>query len=225
MRLTEVDHLVQLFFGSIVAYELYYSTQLVAYSCAIYPPDNQPLYLLFATVNYNTNMTLYTIGHSTREIDEFVTILKHYGIKQLVDVRSIPMSRYTPQFNHDRIDKSLSEHDISYTQLKLLGGRRSTRKDSPNTAWRNKSFRGYADYMQTDDFATGIDNLIKLAEQEPTAIMCAEAVPWRCHRSMIGDAMLVRGYDVIDIFDERTAKDETLTSFAKVDGTMISYPG
>jgi uncharacterized protein (DUF488 family) len=169
-------------------------------------------------------MTIYTIGHSTRELAEFVKVLQTYKITQLVDVRSVPRSRHTPQFNEDHLAKVLPESSIAYIHLAALGGLRHTTKGSINLGWRNTSFRGYADYMQTPDFAAGIDELLKLAADKPTAIMCAEAVPWRCHRSLIGDALLVRGQTAVDIFDEKKAVPENLTSFAKVDGTSITYP-
>lgn len=169
-------------------------------------------------------MTVYTIGHSTRDVAEFVDILKQYSIDLLVDVRTMPRSRRVPQFNSEELAKSLTGHGIDYLHLAELGGLRSTNKDSINTAWRNKSFRGYADYMQTDEFAAGIDKLINHAKSHTVAIMCAEAVPWRCHRSLVGDALLVRGVKVVDIFDKNKSKEETLTSFAKVDGLVITYP-
>lgn len=170
-------------------------------------------------------MTFYTIGHSTHELDEFIKILQKYNVTQLVDVRTIPKSRHTPQFNKDNLSIELPKHNIDYNHLEKLGGLRHTTKDSINKGWRNTSFRGYADYMQTSDFKLGIEQLESLATNKATAIMCAEAVPWRCHRSMIGDALIVRGYKVIDIFDETHTKNETLTSFAHVtDKTDISYP-
>lgn len=169
-------------------------------------------------------MKLYTIGHSTRSLEELIDILKTYGVTQLIDVRSVPRSRHTPQFNADNLEGQMPKSEITYRHLAALGGLRYARKDSPNQGWHNDSFRGYADYMQTEDFAGGIAELEKLMRGSVTAIMCAEAVPWRCHRSMIGDAMLVRDYDVIDIFDEKKSEPEKLTSFAAVDGLKITYP-
>jgi uncharacterized protein (DUF488 family) len=169
-------------------------------------------------------MVIYTIGHSTHPIEEFIDILKAYSIDCLVDVRTIAKSRYNPQFHEDNLPTSLAAAKIDYIHLTVLGGLRSTRSDSPNQAWRNKSFRGYADYMQTPEFAAGIDELLKIAEQQPTAIMCAEAVPWRCHRSLIGDALLVRGVDVQDIMTKTSVKSHAMTSFAKVQGQNITYP-
>lgn len=171
-----------------------------------------------------TGPVIYTIGHSTREWQEFVDILHTYRVKLLVDVRTVPKSRHVPQFTDEHMAAALPEAGIEYTHLKALGGLRSTRKDSPNGGWRNKSFRGYADYMQTDEFSEGVDELAELAKGRTTAIMCAEAVPWRCHRSMVGDALLVRGFRVVDIFSEKKAEPEKLTSFAEVNGTHIVYP-
>jgi uncharacterized protein (DUF488 family) len=169
-------------------------------------------------------MTIYTIGHSTRELDDFVKILQHYKIELLADVRSVPKSRHTPQFNKDNLVKVLPENSIEYTHLEKLGGLRHTTKDSINLGWHNESFRGYADYMQTDEFMEGIEDLLKMAENKTTAIMCAEAVPWRCHRSLIGDALLIRNVKVVDIFEEHKCQDEVLTDFALVRDHNITYP-
>lgn len=169
-------------------------------------------------------MTIYTIGHSTRSLEELVAVLKCYKISLLIDVRSVPRSRHVPQFNQDTIGDNLAKQDIDYKHLAGLGGLRHTTKDSVNKGWHNASFRGYADYMQTTDFTDGMDQLMVLAKTKVVAIMCAEAVPWRCHRSMIGDALIVRGVEVIDIFDEHKTQTEKLTSFAKVKGKKITYP-
>lgn len=169
-------------------------------------------------------MTVYTIGHSTREIAEFIEILKRYDIRLLVDVRTVPRSRHTPQFNGDSLEGELKKHGIDYTHVAKLGGLRHAAKDSVNTGWRNTSFRGYADYMQTTGFKEGIGELLELANSTTAAIMCAEAVPWRCHRSLIGDALLVRNAEVVDIFDKNKTQKEQLTSFARVDGADITYP-
>ena len=167
---------------------------------------------------------MLTIGHSTRSIAEFVSILKSYGVKRLVDVRTVPKSRHVPQFNSDALAKALQKEGIDYTHLKSLGGLRHAKKDSTNTGWRNASFRGYADYMATGEFRAGLDSLLELAREKRTAIMCAEAVPWRCHRSLIGDALLVRGVHVEDILSATSRREHELTSFAKIDGLDISYP-
>ncbi len=170
------------------------------------------------------NETLYTIGHSTHPIDEFIRILQAYEIRLVADVRIVPTSRHNPQFNQSELVRQLQEHGISYVHLKELGGHRRTNKSSINTAWRNRSFRGYADYMQTEEFRAGIEQLITLAQRQRTVIMCSEAVPWRCHRSLIGDALLVRGFQVTDIMGENSARPHVLTPWAKVDGVSITYP-
>ncbi len=169
-------------------------------------------------------MVIYTIGHSNRPIELFLSMLEAFEIKHLVDVRTIPKSRHNPQFWADALSESLRQVGIDYTQIPELGGRRSAKKDSPNTAWRNRSFQGYADHMQTEEFARGTEKLIEIANADRTAIMCAEAVPWRCHRSLIGDALLVRGIEVQDIMSETSAKPHQLTSFARVEGLAITYP-
>lgn len=168
--------------------------------------------------------TIHTVGHSTRPIDEFVEMLRAHGVEQLVDIRTVPKSRHNQQFAQDALSASLTGAGIAYVYLKDLGGLRPKQADSINAGWRNQSFRNYADYMQTGAFADAVEHLIELAEEAPTAIMCAEAVPWRCHRSLVGDALLVRGFEVVDIMSPTSAKPHTLTSFARVDGTTITYP-
>jgi uncharacterized protein (DUF488 family) len=168
--------------------------------------------------------TIYTVGHSTRPIDELISLLNAYGIKQLVDIRTVPKSRHNPQFMQDALGNSLPEAGIEYVYMKVLGGLRPRTPDSPNMGWHNESFRNYADYMQTDEFASALDCLIDESKIKLTTIMCAEAVPWRCHRSLVGDALLVRGIKVIDILSETSSREHVLTPFAKVDGTHITYP-
>ena len=168
--------------------------------------------------------TIHTVGHSTRSTDEFVHILKSHGVAQLIDIRTIPKSARNPQFGQEALRTSLNAAGIRYTHLPGLGGLRKPRPDSINTGWRNTSFRGYADYMQTADFDAGLQRLIKLARSKRTAIMCAEAVPWRCHRSLIGDALTVRGIRVEDIMSGKTARVHALTSFARVRRNAITYP-
>ncbi len=168
--------------------------------------------------------TIYTIGHSTHPIDEFIRMLQAHAVALLVDVRTIPKSRHNPQFNQEELARSLPEHGIRYVHMKELGGLRHTTKDSINTGWRNLSFRGYADYMQTDEVRQAIERLVELARAQRTAIMCSEAVPWRCHRSLIGDALLVRGLHVMDIMSETSARPHQLTPWAKVDGLSLTYP-
>jgi uncharacterized protein (DUF488 family) len=168
--------------------------------------------------------TIYTIGYSTHAVDEFVGMLQAFHIEIVVDVRTIPKSRHNPQFNKDELKKSLRKHNIDYVHLNALGGLRHTTKASINTAWKNASFRGFADYMQTSEFAEGMEQLVGLGREKKVAIMCSEAVPWRCHRSLIGDALLVRNYHVEDIMSSKTTKPHTLTPWAKVKGMKITYP-
>jgi len=170
------------------------------------------------------NLTVLTIGHSTRTIEEFLAILQAHGVQLLVDVRSIPKSRRVPQFNSDALAASLREKGIEYVHLPTLGGLRHAKKDSINTGWRNASFRGYADYMASEEFLEGLDRLLQLAKTKRTATMCAEAVPWRCHRSLIGDALLARGVRVEDIMSATSARAHEMTAFAKVEGLNIVYP-
>src|SRR6266481_37845 len=139
---------------------------------------------------------IFTIGHSTRALDEFIALLKAHGVGQLVDVRTIPRSRHNPQFNRDTLPTVLRNNRIGYRHMKGLGGLRHPRKDSPNTGWRNAGFRGFADYMQTTEFEMFLKKLMELAKKKQAVIMCAEAVPWRCHRSLIADALTVHGIRV-----------------------------
>ena len=169
-------------------------------------------------------MEIHTIGHSTRAIDEFIRILKAHGIAQLVDVRTIPKSRRNPQFNRDALPASLAAAGIEYHHMPGLGGLRRAKPDSINMAWRNASFRGYADYMQTEEFRKNLEQLIERSDGKSTAIMCAEAVPWRCHRSLVADALLARGIAVTEILCETKAQPHAMTPFARVDGEEVSYP-
>jgi uncharacterized protein (DUF488 family) len=171
-----------------------------------------------------TPANVCTIGHSNRTIEEFIGLLWQNGIACLLDIRTVPKSRHNPQFGQDELAASLADAGIEYRYLKGLGGLRRPLKDSPNAAWRNTSFRGYADYMQTDEFAANVDAVIVLAQTRPCALMCAEAVPWRCHRSLVADALLVRGVPVDDIIDARQRKPHKLTPFAHVEGLRITYP-
>ncbi len=172
--------------------------------------------------------TIYTVGHSTRTAEEFTNLLKTFRIEQLADIRTIPRSRKNPQFDSAALRDTLQHQGIAYFHLPGLGGLRHPKKDSVNTAWRNNSFRGYADYMQTPEFAAQIDWLMALPNPDATTVMCAEAVPWRCHRSLIGDAVLARGGTVEDIFVPPTGKSfrkpHTLTKFARVEGQRVWYP-
>ena len=161
---------------------------------------------------------LYTIGHSTRTLEEFLGLLKREGVSHLVDVRAFPASARYPHFNKANLEVELPARGMRYSHLPSLGGRRKVRRDSHNTLWRNAGFRGYADYMETREFEEALDDLLRAAGAEPTAIMCAEAVPWRCHRSLIADAAVGRGTDVQHILDDKT-QAHRLTSFGRIDST------
>ena len=169
-------------------------------------------------------MTLWTIGHSTKPIDEFVDLLRAHRIHRLVDVRTVPRSRHNPQFNSDRLAKSLQTAGLTYVHMPQLGGLRKAKKDSLNLGWRNTSFRGYADYMQTEQFSTALDTLMDGSGETPTVIMCAEALPWRCHRSLIADALAVRGWTVRHIMTKTKADRHRVTRFAVVDENRVTYP-
>ena len=164
------------------------------------------------------------MGHSTRTTKEFEALLIAHGVKQLADVRTIPRSRHNPQFNRDRLPRSLQKVGIRYHHIPELGGLRHARRDSINTAWRNASFRGFADYMQTPEFKTAVDELIRLAKMRRTAVMCAEAVPWRCHRSLIADALLARGIHVAEITSGTHTRPHILTPWARVVRKQVTYP-
>jgi len=172
----------------------------------------------------NTPPILFTVGHSNRSWEDFVTLVKSHAIAAIADVRRFPGSRRLPQFNDANLAKALPESGIAYLPFPGLGGRRKPSPDSINTGWRNDGFRAYADYMQTPEFLAALDDLITEASRNPTAVMCAEAVPWRCHRSLIADAMLVRGWRVLDVMSPTSAKPHKLTPFAHVKGTQITYP-
>lgn len=168
--------------------------------------------------------TIFTIGHSTLPGDTFIERLQGHGVVQLADVRTVPRSRHNPQFNAEVLSASLPAAGIAYLPMPALGGLRHTRRDSPNMAWRNASFRGYADYMQTPAFDEALEDLIAAGRGARTAIMCAEAVPWRCHRSLVADALLARGVAVAEIMPTGEARPHRLTPFAVVDGRHVTYP-
>jgi uncharacterized protein (DUF488 family) len=172
-----------------------------------------------------TALCIFTIGHSTRPIAEFLEMLQAHGIRRLADVRTVPRSHHNPQFNREDLADALHHRGLRYLHMPALGGLRHPRRDSGNTAWRNASFRGYADYMQTQEFVQALDLLIELSSKEPTAAMCAEAVPWRCHRSLIADALLVRGIEVREIVSATRTTPLTLHPWARVEGTTVTYPG
>ena len=169
-------------------------------------------------------MTLWTIGHSNRPLADLLTMLQAHAVDVLADVRTVPRSRHNPQFNRETLPAELAAAGIEYRHLPGLGGLRHPRKDSINTGWRNDSFRGYADYMQTEEFEANLEELLRLAAERRVAIMCAEAVPWRCHRSMISDAVTARGGEVRHIMSAEKAEPHRMTSFARVDGVRVTYP-
>ena len=168
--------------------------------------------------------SLFTIGHSTRSLREFADLLGSYGVKQIVDVRSVPKSRHNPQFNGEDLKQSLKQEGIRYKHIRKLGGLRHSKKGSLNLGWRNPSFRGYADYMSTPEFSAGLDELMCIASLRETAIMCAEAVPWRCHRTLIADALIKKGWSVRDIMTRTSAPKHRLTPFLKVRKGQLIYP-
>ena len=168
---------------------------------------------------------IYAVGHSTRTADEMVALLEAHDVRVLADIRTVPRSRTNPQFNVDTFGKTLARVDIHHQHLARLGGLRRPLKDSPNSAWRNLSFRGYADYMQTEDFARGLEELRVLSREGPVAIMCAEALRWRCHRSLVADALWARGVEVLHLTSATRAEPHRLTAFAEVHGTQVLYPG
>jgi uncharacterized protein (DUF488 family) len=170
------------------------------------------------------SLLVMTIGHSTRTIEEFIGLLQAHGATRVVDVRTVPRSRYNPQFNKDCLPRSLKKAGFGYVHVPGLGGLRHAQRDSPNMGWRNASFRGFADYMQTPEFAQSLEELIRLSNQDRVVLMCAEAVPWRCHRSLIADALLVRGIRAEHIMSVTSRQVHTLTPFAKVGKSAITYP-
>jgi uncharacterized protein (DUF488 family) len=171
-----------------------------------------------------TPLIVLTIGHSTRSIKEFIRLIKAHDVRRVIDVRTIPRSRFNPQFNRDKLSSALHSARIHYRHMPGLGGLRHARPDSTNGGWRNASFRGYADYMQTTMFRRNLDRCIDLAKTERVVLMCAEAVPWRCHRSLIADALVVRGIAVNEITSAVRGRPHVLTPWARVKGTRITYP-
>ncbi len=170
------------------------------------------------------SVLVHTVGHSTRSAEEFVALMREFGVARVADVRTIPRSRHNPQFDISVMPDWLSDAGIAYEHMPGLGGFRHTTPHSPNLGWHNDAFRGYADYMQTPEFAAAIDHLVVEAGLSVVAVMCAEAVPWRCHRSLIGDALVARGIAVNDIIGPRAARLHRLTAFAEVDGESVTYP-
>ena len=167
---------------------------------------------------------ILTVGHSTRLIDEFIELLRQHGIERLVDIRTIPRSRRNPQFNSEALAKSVEDAGIGYVHFKELGGLRHPRPDSLNTGWRNAGFRGYADYMRTAEFEKGLQRLLRLGEGKRCVVMCAEAVPWRCHRSLLSDALVARGVPVEHILSGSRRDVHSITPFARVENGRVTYP-
>ena len=172
----------------------------------------------------NQPRILFTIGHSTRSLSEFIDLLRGHGVRAVADVRRFPRSRRHPHFNDESLARALPLEDIAYLPSPALGGRRAPDKNSINTGWRNNAFRGYADYMQTAEFATALQSLIADAQRSPTAIMCAEALPWQCHRSLIADAFIARGWQVLDIMNTHPARPHVPPAFARIAGEHVTYP-
>lgn len=166
----------------------------------------------------------FTIGHSTRTLADFVALLRAWHVDAVADVRTAPRSRHNPQFEGDELALTLPAAGIAYIRMPALGGWRRPKPDSTNTGWRVASFRGYADYMESDDFHAAIDALLEYAAGRCVVVLCAEAVPWRCHRSLIADALVARGYDVRDIMSATNAPEHRLPAFARVDGDRLRYP-
>ncbi len=167
---------------------------------------------------------IYTIGHSTRSLEEFIQLLQACSVEDVIDVRTVPRSRYNPQFNRETLPDALDIEGIGYLHFPELGGLRRPLPDSQNTGWRNSSFRGFADYMQTNEFETGLEKLIETARNKRIALMCAEALPWRCHRSLIADALVVRNIKVEHILSINRSQLHSITSWASVNGQRITYP-
>ena len=175
-------------------------------------------------VKRRSQSVVLTVGHSTRPLAEFIALIASHSVSQLIDVRTVPRSRHNPQFNRDTLPAALEVTGVRYAHVAGLGGFRHTHPGSVNMGWRNASFRGFADYMQTPEFAENLAGVIAEAARERIALMCAEAVPWRCHRSLIADALMVHGVRVEEIISATRAQIHKLTPFARVDGTVITYP-
>jgi uncharacterized protein (DUF488 family) len=184
----------------------------------------RPILLTGTKASKHLNVTILTIGHSTRPIEGFIRLLTAHGVERVIDIRTIPRSRHNPQFNRDLLSPALRRAGIRYTHMRGLGGLRHPRPNSENTGWRNAGFRGYADYMQTATFRRSLDRCIDLAKDARVALMCAEAVPWRCHRSLVADALIVRGFAVKEITSGVRATRHALTPWAEVNGIEITYP-
>ncbi len=173
----------------------------------------------------NAALRIFTVGHSTRSLDEFVALLAAHGIRQVADIRTIPRSRRHPHFSADALRASLPARGIAYAHFPGLGGLRHPRRDSPNSAWRNESFRGYADYMGTEAFEAALASLLAFATHAETAVMCAEAVWWRCHRGLLSDVLVARGMEVLHVMSAGPAAPHRLNPLARVVGGRVTYPG
>jgi|ERR1043166_5811963 uncharacterized protein (DUF488 family) len=171
----------------------------------------------------STRPTLWTIGHSTRPIEDFISILKSHDIESLADVRQFPASRRYPHFGKDALAKSLADANLMYTHFPELGGRRRPQPNSPNIAWRNEAFRGYADYMMTPPFNAGIERLLKIAHEKRTAIMCAELLWWRCHRSLISDYLKAHGHQILHVMDAKKTQEHPFTAAARLVDGKLTY--
>ncbi len=168
--------------------------------------------------------TVLTIGHSTRSLEDLVRLLKDNGVTMVADVRTVPRSRHNPQFNQETLPHDLAAAGIKYRHMPGLGGLRRPVAGSPNKGWHNAGFRGFADYMQTEEFARILEDLMQVAKKDTVALMCAEAVPWRCHRSLVADALVVRGMAVEHILSAKTRRSHTLTPWAQLIGDRLVYP-
>jgi uncharacterized protein (DUF488 family) len=182
------------------------------------------LTLLTVKKNGNPTPVILTIGHSTRPLDSFIDLLREHGVEEVVDIRTIPRSRRSPQFNRETLPDQLKAAGIGYIHLAGLGGLRRAHRDSPNGGWRNSSFRGFADYMQTEEFKKTLSVLIDLSKRKHVVLMCAEALPWRCHRSLVADALKIQGIIVEHIMTTKKRQGHELTPWARVDGIVITYP-
>ncbi|CAI9086298.1 DUF488 domain-containing protein [Methylacidiphilum fumariolicum] len=169
-------------------------------------------------------MIIKSIGHGTKSLEELISMLKEANVEALIDVRSIPRSRHNPQFNKETIAEALSKESILYIHLPEAGGLRHPKKDSPNKGWKNESFRGFADYMATANFAAALDKIIEIGKEKSAALMCAETLPWRCHRSLIADALLLRGVEVVHILPKGKEIKHQLTPWSQIKNGIVTYP-
>jgi len=166
---------------------------------------------------------IHTVGHSNKSLEDFLSLLKAHGISRILDVRRYPTSRKWPHFDAAALAESLRSAGVDYVGLPHLGGRRRPRPDSPHVAWRDDSFRGFADFMDTPEFAAGLAQLEPLASETPSALLCAEALPWKCHRSLIADALVARGWEARDVLSEKEARPHRIPKFARVEGERVIY--